>query len=146
MGAAQTDRSATHNVEEPRIDTAEVEEAFYFPFLGKVRSQMTLQEVKTHHEDDSTLAIPFRVYSDDGGTFRRAEFAQEGTSEFEWSFSIPTAIEAIRRESAWPAALNSPPFLAVDRCKRCSKVPCIRQRMNVTYSISVLDVTLRFCR
>ena len=93
--ASQNEKAEARNDDEPRIDTAEVEEAFYFPFLGKVKSEMKVRDVAIPADDGSTLTIPFRVYSDDRGQFRRAEFAQENTGELEWPVThIKEAMEA----------------------------------------------------
>lgn len=121
--------------EERRIDTAEVEEAFYFPFLGKVRSEMKVQEVTILAQDGSAFAIPFRVYSDQRGQFRRAEFAQEGTAELEWPVNhIQRAMEASDEKVLGLPKVSSPVSWHEIVAKVALKVPMREvKRINVTY-------------
>ena len=121
--------------EEPRIDTAEEEEAFYFPFLGKVKSEMKVREVAIHADDGSTLTIPFRVYSDERGQFRRAEFAQEGTGELEWSVThIKEAMEASREKVLGLPKEPAPVSWLEVVSKVAQEVPMKDvKRINVTY-------------
>ena len=81
---------------EPPIDTAVEEQAFYFPFMGKVNAHMSIEQVKSVTGDASALVIPFRVFADERGQFLHAEYAQDGTSELEWS---PTHIQGAMEAS-----------------------------------------------
>ena len=78
------------------VDTAVEEQAFYIPFMGKVNAHMSIEQVKSVTGDASSLVIPFRVFADDRGQFLHAEYAQDGTSELEWS---PTHIQGAMEAS-----------------------------------------------
>ena len=135
---------APPGINAPRSDTAEVENGFDFPFLGKVRSQMRMQEITTKAEDGTTLAMPFRVYVDERGQFRRAEFAQEGTGELELPVArIERAMQATEEKVlGLPKAPAPVPWQKVI-ATIAQKVPMKEiKRMNMTYvDYQVMDRT-----
>jgi hypothetical protein len=126
----------------PSIATAHTEDGFNFPFLGKVKSQMRVQEVPIPAQGGGTLDLPFRVYSDEHGHFRRAEFSREGTDELELPVvRIERAMQATEEKVLGFPSASAPVSWQTVLVAITRKVPMTEvKRMNLTYvNYQVMD-------